>query len=239
MKLYLCIDDTDEIGTKGTGELAQELIDEIHHGGLGQCSGITRHQLFVHPDIPYTSHNSAMCFEIQSRPEYYGTLSALAQQFLLRHSAPGSDPGLCIAPQEGLDAVRLIAFGQAAKRQVLSKAMAYQLAFELGIHLSEHGGRGDGVIGALAGVGLRLSGRDGRCKGRIALASDALTVAELLAHPEIDAVTTPSGETLPPDTLIGLQDKVKTVWWNHCNTLLVVADGDRWINAQKPHLRDY
>ncbi|MBY5921331.1 DNA-binding protein [Ferrimonas balearica] len=239
MKLYLCIDDTDEIGTKGTGELAQELIDQIHEQDLGHCSSITRHQLYVHPDIPYTSHNSAMCFELMTRPEHYGSLTAMAQQFLLNHSAAGSDPGLCIAPLERIDQARLIAFGQAAKRQVLSKAEAYQLAFEMGIHLSEHGGRGDGVIGALAGVGLRLSGRDGRCKGKLAVQGDRLTVAELLRHPEIDAISTPSGERLPADTPIELLDKVKTVWWNHCNTLLVVADGARWINAQKPHLRDY
>ncbi|ADN75214.1 conserved hypothetical protein [Ferrimonas balearica DSM 9799] len=239
MKLFICIDDTDEIGTKGTGELAQELIDAIHQQSLGQCSAITRHQLYVHPDIPYTSHNSAMCFEVLTEARHYGTLSGMAQQFLLTQSAAGSDPGLCIAPAESLDAARIIAFGQAAKREVLTRAEAYQLAFELGVHLSEHGGRGDGVIGALAGVGLRLSGRDGRCKGRLKVEAEQLTVAQLLAHPEIDAVTTPAGEVLAPDTMITLLDKVKTVWWDHRNTLLVVADGDRWINAQKPHLKEY
>ncbi|MBY6186910.1 DNA-binding protein [Marinobacter hydrocarbonoclasticus] len=239
MKLYFCIDDTDEIGTKGTGELAQELIDVIEQQGLGRCSAITRHQLFVHPDIPYTSHNSAMCFEVDADPAHYGILCGLAQQHLLNESAQGSDPGLCIAPLARLDQAKIIAFGQAAKREVLTRAQAYQLAFEMGIHLSEHGGRGDGVIGALAGVGLRLSGHDGRCKGRLKVASDTPTVAELLAHPEIDAVRTLDGETLPETTPIRLVDKVKTVWWNHQNTLLVVAEGHDWINAQKPHLREY
>ena len=49
---------------------------------------------------------------------------------------------------------------------------AYLLAEQFPeLSLSEHGGTGDGVIGALAGVGLRLSGSDGRIKGKIDHAS--------------------------------------------------------------------
>ncbi|MBY5990704.1 DNA-binding protein [Ferrimonas balearica] len=238
MSLYLCIDDTDEIGSKGTGELAQELIDATHQQGLGHCSGITRHQLYVHPDIPYTSHNSAMCFEVAIPPQRIGTLLALAQQFLLRHSAPGSDPGLCLAPKARLDE-RILTFGQSAKRRVLTKADAYRLAFELGLHLSEHGGTGDGVIGALAGVGLRHGGNDGRCKGQLAVPAQRMSVAELSALPGVDQVRTIDGEPLAPDTPIRLTGKVKTVWLNHANTLLVVPQGNDWINAQAAQLKAY
>ena len=55
-----------------------------------------------------------------------------------------------------------IDFGYRAKQVVLTKSNAYKLAKKLDIHLSEHGGSGQGVIGALAGVALRLTANDGR-----------------------------------------------------------------------------
>lgn len=66
---------------------------------------------------------------------------------------------------EILDPKRLIEFGKMAKQAVTNKQAAYDLARETGIHLSEQGGTGDGVIGAIAGIGLRLSGNDGRYCG--------------------------------------------------------------------------
>ena len=63
MKILISIDDTDNLESCGTGELATQISQTIAEQGWGTCSYITRHQLLVHPDVPYTSHNSAMCFE--------------------------------------------------------------------------------------------------------------------------------------------------------------------------------
>ena len=62
------------------------------------------------------------------------------------------------------------------------------------IHLSEHGGKGIGVIGALAGVGLRMSGNDGRFRGKIEIepAWTAITVASLIERTHVDEVHTTS-----------------------------------------------
>lgn len=63
MRALICIDDTDNIDIKrGTGQLASLLAEEIEQKGWAKCEAVTRHQLFVHPDVPYTSHNSSMCF---------------------------------------------------------------------------------------------------------------------------------------------------------------------------------
>ncbi len=88
--------------------------------------------------------------------------------FLARESAPGADPGFCLVelPLGDEGGTKLVDYGRRAKRQVLSKKDAYALAAEIGVHLSEHGGTGQGVIGALAGAGLRLGGNDGRFKGK-------------------------------------------------------------------------
>ena len=166
MQIVLSIDDTDTLGTPGSGQLAEDLALEIHLRGLGRCDEIVRHQLFVHEAVPFTSHNSSMSFTAEIEEERLDEVISLGRYFLQTESAEGSDPGLCVAVRdERLDRDSLISFGCRTKREIVAKESAYALAARLGIHLSEHGGTGDGVIGALAGVGLRLQGSDGRFRG--------------------------------------------------------------------------
>ena len=54
--LLICIDDTDSLDSPGTGQVLEELLACLAEEGLGLGSFITRHQLLIHPDIPYTSH---------------------------------------------------------------------------------------------------------------------------------------------------------------------------------------
>jgi hypothetical protein len=137
------------------------------------------------------------------------------QSFLRNESAIGSDPGLCVAVSDcRLNREALIAFGTSAKQTILTKKNAYELAQDLGIHLSEHGGTGGGVIGALAAIGLRLQGNDGRFRGwyHFGKAGEITTPAALCAHAFVDAVVTEAGVALETDTPIILaEDKVKTV----------------------------
>ena len=158
IKVLVCIDDTDDLDSPGTGELAEAIITRIQAREWGQCSGITRHQLLVHEDIPYTSHNSAMCFEATLRQRsLVPRLIAMSGDLLQAQSAPTSDPGLAVAVKEDVvDVPALIEFGLRAKRLVVHKHEAYDLASAMRVHLSEHGGSGLGVIGALAGLGLLL-----------------------------------------------------------------------------------
>ena len=67
MEILVCIDDTDNIESRGTGELASMLADDLENNGWGLCRPVTRHQMLIHPDIPYTSHNSSMCFICQNQ----------------------------------------------------------------------------------------------------------------------------------------------------------------------------
>ena len=110
-----------QLNTPGTGHLAEAICREITHEGLGTCSAISRHQLFVHDDIPYTSHNSAMCFEADIRHGGLMSVIELGGNFLRSKSARGSDPGLCVAPlSRELDRAQLTDFGFKAKRSVLT-----------------------------------------------------------------------------------------------------------------------
>lgn len=247
MNILVGLDDTDNVESRGTGELASLLAAQLAQNGWGRASFVTRHQLLVHPDIPYTSHNSAMCFAATLEDDQMERFIDHAGLFLERQSAPGSDHGLCVALLERLKSPeRLIAFGRSAKEHVLDKTMAYSLAQELGVHLSEHGGSGQGVVGALAGAGLRLGGNDGRLKGRpkIGAAGETFSVCTLLTHPLIEEIRTPDGT--PPDgnELVSLDEKVKTVLLDGRSVLLLAAaEGKepevRWRTLSRRELKSY
>jgi len=165
-RVYIAIDDTDTIETdtaasRGTGAVARDLAALLDRRGLGRSLGVTRHQLLVDPRIPYTSHNSAACLLIETNGAPVEELAVAAAAFLSAEAAPGSDAGLCVAPEARVGPT-ITDFGRRAKREVLTAAAAHRLAEEAGLHLSGHTGERIGVIGALAAVGLRQSGNDGR-----------------------------------------------------------------------------
>ncbi|MBF9014149.1 MULTISPECIES: hypothetical protein [unclassified Oceanispirochaeta] len=194
MKLLIAFDDTDNLTSPGTGHILEDFRTLSSERGWGPSKRISRHQLFVHPDVPYTSHNSAMCFELEieeDHPDLVDQIEKEAVRFLQERSAEGSDPGLCILEYHKLsNKDEFISFGQRAKGEVLSKSEAYGLAERCGIRLSEHGGTGDGIIGALAGTALRLQGMDGRFRGQLEGLEEgrAYDSKELLNHPGIDRI---------------------------------------------------
>ena len=152
------IDDTDNDTSPGTGQLARRLAGEIERRGANML-GITRHQFLVDDRIPYTSHNSGACIAFDSTaslPELGFAIGLIAEW-----AAPGSDPGICIAARDQVPALA-VEWGWAATRQVLTKSRAISLARAGGILLRPLGGSGDGIIGALASVGLRADGNEGR-----------------------------------------------------------------------------
>ena len=130
---------------------------------------------------------------------------------------------------------------------MLGKRDAYELARRLGVHLSEHGGTGGGVIGALAAVGLRLSGNDGRLRGHLEIGNvDANRVAivrDLCAHPHVGSVRTLRGDVLRDDEAVLLSEwKVKAVMQGGTGVLLVTESGSGaapWEMCPKAILRSF
>jgi len=231
MQIYLSIDDTDNLGTPGSGHLLHDLAITLEAMGLAvHCTGISRHQLFVHPAVPYTSHNSSMCITADTDKDRFAEIVQFAGRFVEKGSAPGSDPGLCLAAgnREELAGAGIIAFGLKAKREVCTKEEAYALAEQAGVHLSEHGGTGQGVVGALAAIGLRLHGSDGRFRGWLNLgkAGDIATRNALCEHPLVDDVVDEEGGTIPEDSqIIFAEDRIKTVFLNHRQVIPVTRNG--------------
>lgn len=162
VRILVGIDDTDNHESRGTGFRARDFGLHLMSKGLARLKGVSRHQLYVHPDIPYTSHNSALCLDLEWRDG--NDLTPLidgCRAYLAENAAAGSDAGFCVAPFEAIGD-DLVAFGRDAKSTVLTKADAAALAVRSGFHLEGVTGDHGGIIGSLACVGLRKSGHDGR-----------------------------------------------------------------------------
>lgn len=248
MKSLICIDDTDNLDSPGTGKLAHAFSEKIVGNGWGKTEAISRHQLFVHPDIPYTSHNSSMCFSANVFDGCLEKIIEFGQEFLRDESATGSDPGLCVAVVDKLkDPEQLIQFGRKAKENILTKQEAYATAKQMGVHLSEHGGTGGGVIGALAGIGLRLSGNDGRIRGKYFLGrkNEVLTVREIISQTNIQEVMEENGKHLEETEKIVLGEKVKSVLLQGKIILLVESvknahgNEEKWLTLPKAKIQQY
>ena len=230
MKLLVCIDDTDsKTSEKGTGAIADDIRYAVRDELSAKISQISRHQLLIHPDVPYTSHNSSMCFEaeLDDGGDYEGTFAKVIEtgrRLLLSESAPESDPGLAVADIDKIDTEAAIAYGKECKYRLVTKQEAYDIAKEAGFYLNEFGGTGDGVIGAAAGIGLRLWGFDGTMKGRPKDLEPerAYSVKEICCSKYVDVVRSLDGTIIAEDETVILPPKAKIALYD--GTWSIMAD---------------
>lgn len=219
VKIVMCADDTDDISKKTSTGKVVEMISKVTElfGGIIYL-GITRHQLLLDEEIAYTSHNSAMCFEAEVPEDKLDEIWTEAGKILTGEMAETSDPGLCMCRFDRvMNRDKLINFGIRAQKEVLTKEQAYLLAEDTNVRLEEFGGTGLGVIGAIAGVGLRLSGNDGtfRGKGRMDIKLKSLSVSELKCKLDVSNVITKTGEILQDETVIHTGSQVKLIYSNY------------------------
>ena len=245
MRYLIGIDDTDNPDSRGTGFRARQLGARLADAGLGVTRGITRHQLLVHPDIPYTSHNSSACLDVDLTGGELGTLAGFCRDYLAAESAPGSDAGLCIAAFDGV-AETVVEFGRSAKQVVLTREGARELAVRAGLHLEGVTGDHMGMIGALSAVGLRRSGHDGRfiwLKGVRELSGTA-TAAQLVESTGIDAVETVDGGPIPKEAEVRVDPWPRPVLLRGRAVLLAQKKrddnaGSEWELLPKEAIRRY
>lgn len=241
MKLYVCVDDTDDL-TKNTstGKISDLIGSRIVEMGGVMEQGITRHQLYLHKDIDYTSHNSSMCMVMDIEGVEVADIKREAEKILKEHMAPTSDPGLCFCRLDQLkEPDRLIAYGKRAQNEVIQKSEAYALAEEIGgTILEEYGGAGIGVIGALAGVGLRLSGCDGTFRGGKGsqYAGQSMPVSSWKTVMGIQQVLDFHGSELPDETEIGVEKQLKLAMLDHKKTLIAREKDGIYIACTKQDL---
>lgn len=157
--IYVGIDDTDMPDTPGTNKLALHLaylLDDDY-----ETRWIIRHQLLEDPRVPCTNRNGCVSLELAPRTPAH-TAAALISRLrdeILRWVPVGSDPGLCVvehAPERFTD------WGRRAQSELVDQQTALRLASDANVYLEPLGGTGDGVIGALAAVGLLATWNSGR-----------------------------------------------------------------------------
>lgn len=180
MKLIIGLDDTDNLHSRGTGNLARAIASEL--GKQFNMLGVTRHQLLFDERVPYTSHNSSAAIHISSAAGVPAeAIYTLVAEWMQADYQPGSDPGLCVAVGDVPEEVT--AFGRRAQVEIVSQMEARELARQHHLLLAGLGGTEDGVIGALAAVGLAACGEDGRflLVGRIREISGLVPIQQVLA----------------------------------------------------------
>ena len=227
------IDDTDFGDSIGTGALARELKVRFERVLGVQCTGITRHQLLVHPDIPYTSQNSSACLEIEGEVSLESVV-VCARELLEFLVHPGADPGLCVCTPDQVKR-EIVDFGCRAQQEVLCKEDAVALAVEDGVLLQEVGGTGGGIIGALAACGLRGSGSDGRfiaLRG-IREMKESATVAQILAGTGVHRVVDERNIDAAPDALVHTRGWIRPNLVDFEAHLLVRVEGDGYVVVGK------
>ena len=170
--ILIGIDDTDIVGSRGTNQLAREIVRTV--ASNWRCLWIVRHQLLDDPRVPYTSQNGSASIALEYR-ESAGSSIASSENDLTQETTEllntcrevmrswfieGSDPGLCLLTGECPQTV--IDWGLRCQRELVSRDQAVSIASQNGVHLESLGGTEDGMIGALAAVGLASQRNDGR-----------------------------------------------------------------------------
>jgi hypothetical protein len=192
--IYIGLDDTDSLESRGTGRLARTIAAQI--AKKFDIFGVTRHQLFVHPDIPFTSHNSCAVIHAVASPSAVSEMFDTAKRLMLEDFIEGSDPGLAVCSTEHLTPAA-VAFGQDAKTMIVGKERALRIARNCSILVEGLGGTNDGIIGAIAGVGLASLQNDGRFlfKGRNRELTGVRSIGEIL-DAGIDHIMTLQGDVI-------------------------------------------
>lgn len=242
------IDDTDNLESRGTGFRARQLAQQLQQRGLARLHGVTRHQLFVSPEIPYTSHNSSACLAMDFFAADHAAVVQHCREYLLRESAEGSDAGLCIGRQSAVTAAA-IGFGQSAKVRVLTQPEAHAQAAACGFFLEGLTGTHQGVIGAFSAVALHATRSDGRflwMRGVRDLKEGAYALGDLRENTDIEAFLTVGGrEVSAPDAQITITEWARPVLAGGRSVLYLEEDHHeqtdfrRWRVADKAFIKQF
>jgi len=222
--IYIGLDDTDTLESRGTGNLARQIAFELAKNY--ELIAVTRHQLLIDPRIPSTAKNScaAICLSIRN-PRDQEHIFEFVKKLMLVDFQPSSDPGVCLADESC--ARKLSTFGARTKHEIINQKEARMLAKQAGAHLEGLAGSQDGIIGALAAVGLAASGDDGRYIqiGRSRDLRGLQTVPTIL-DAGIIAVRTLDGA--PVETGLVLSDKLRPARRDSKPVLFVEREGEYW-----------
>ena len=239
MNIFIGIDDTDNLETRGTGHMARALGQSLVEAGLFDMRSVTRHQLLVDRRIPFTSHNSSACLA----GDCTGNISDLighARDFLKRESAFDSDAGLCVAKADEITP-DIIRFGNRAKREIVTINDAYRLIHNTFIYLEGFLNTRIGLIGSLAAVGLRAGGNDGRLlwTRNLRETTGDFRIYEFLNLVDIDRVVEKTLVKPDPESVIRITEWCRPVMIGGKITLIAEKNENNESYAYQSASKDY
>ena len=237
MKYLIGVDDTDNLESRGTGHRVRQLTEWLTENQLANPLGITRHQLLVDPQIPYTSHNSSACLSIET--ENPDDVWKASREFLLRESAQGSDAGLTLAEWDSITK-EVCAFAKRAKLEVLTMLEAQQTASRSQISCEGLTGTHGGIIGALSAIGLHRAGNDGRFLWLPGLRElkGKYQVNEICEQGHINRVCTVEHIDLGSREIVCLGEWNRPILRNGKATLYVEENNHEWYVISKDRIKN-
>jgi tRNA(Ile2) C34 agmatinyltransferase TiaS len=221
--IFIGLDDTDTLESRGTGHLARQIAAAL--AADYAVLGVVRHQLLRDPRVPCTKNNSSAAILLNGdRAVSSAGLAERVRAMMLDDFQPGSDPGLCVA---SLVPEAVVEFGRRAQRELVTQDEARALAAAHAIPLLGLGGDEDGVIGALAAVGLAASGEDGRyvLAGRVRELAGLQPVPALL---EAGIAAVQTADRRPVTAGLVQTDRLRPARRDGCPIAVVEWGGDCW-----------
>ncbi|WP_428737972.1 hypothetical protein [Sulfurimonas sp.] len=238
---YIAIDDTDELNYHtSTGKIALNIQQQLESTFSLQTSVLTRHQLLMDAKVPYTSHNSAMCFGITSHNYNLEDIKKFIIESVTNQAANSSAPGICICSEQNItNKETFIEYGFDAKDIVLDIEKAFKIAKEQNIFLLGLKENKQGVIGALAAVALRISGNDGALKGALKLQKDYTSYNEIMQYNYFDKIELLDQTSIDTSVKIYTKEGLKALYLNHQKVLLVEKKDDCYTPLEKEKILHY
>lgn len=225
IKIYVAIDDSRQLDGGKAGVTASLLTKAIEDNGWGTASIPSRHRLYPHPGTGCKKHNTARSFSADIKEENLDEFIDYACNMIKANATPDSNSGLAVAvPEQMENTDELIEYAYKAKEEMVSKAEALELAKKPGLYLFELSGSGQGIIGALAGAGLNMTGNDGQFRGKLELSKEEYyiaTVKEIIEKTYVQQVKNMDLEIIGEDEYVRMGEKVKVVLLDNKYTLMV------------------
>ena len=205
MTIYVGIDDTGNAESVGTGKFARIIAGKISK--KYPVYGVTRHQFYVHPDINFSLHNFGAVIHVDTEEEHVDDIFEIVKEMMQDNFNEDSNPGLAVAHESRISPA-VVAYGKDAKETVLTSKRAWNLALNSNIQLESIGRNANGVIGAIAGLGLASTKNDGRFLqiGKIRKLKGPQPVEKLIAA-GIDGIFTPDGRSVTGGTVFNEGNK--------------------------------
>lgn len=225
MRIYVALDDSRQLDGGKAGETASLLGKYIEAQGWGRSAIPSRHRLYPHPETGCKKHNTARSFAADIDEQYLNEFIDYACQLIRTTGTPDSNAGLAIAVPDLMENPdELIEYAYRVKEGLVGKGEVLELAARPGLYVFELNGSGNGIIGALAAAGLRMTGNDGQFRGKLQVGSGEdyiASIKEIIDQTYVEQVKNMEFDNISDAEYVRMGEKVKIVLLDNKYTLMV------------------